>query len=513
MRWVRRATTAATLAIGLIIIAIRPAQAAPPAPVPEGGPAPNAQGDLSFPVVPQPITAAPATEVHPLVAQVRAARAKSEGVSQQILTIDAELATIHTTTDKLRKSLETATAKVTDLKEKAAQIATDAYKQALEMGPFEGYANDLQNLGLIVPALPSQHEEAKRPSQRDSIGYEVVDAERAERAARTAYDASTAAEQEISARRAILNEQFVRYQAAVTTLETRHADVLPALEAAADVYEASQGVLRGVSSSINGLQGSAKALAAVAFALSQRGKPYEWGAEGPNSYDCSGLMLASYLSVGVHLPRVSRDQYNVGTPVLVSQLIPGDLLFFSTDRFDARQIHHVAMYIGNGQMVHAPTFGQVVKISPIWWSEYFGATRVVAATAIPGTPPPTTPPPTPTPTPTPSPTPSPTPTVPPTTTPPTTAPPTTTPPTTTPPTTAPPTTTPPTTTPPTTAPPTTTPPTATPETTAPTTTPTAALTSPAVAPSGGDAALPAVVPRAAAATAGRSRWRRSRGRS
>jgi hypothetical protein len=123
----------------------------------------------------------------------------------------------------------------------------------------------------------------------------------------------------------------------------------------------------------------------VAFALSQLGKPYEWAAEGPNSYDCSGLVFASYLSVGVKLPRVANNQYGAGQPVLASQLLPGDLIFFSTNPSDWRQIHHVAMYIGNGKVVQAPTFGEVVKISPIWFSEYFGATRIIPAIAAPGT--------------------------------------------------------------------------------------------------------------------------------
>jgi hypothetical protein len=182
----------------------------------------------------------------------------------------------------------------------------------------------------------------------------------------------------------------------------------------------------------------------VLFALAQLGKPYEWAAEGPNRYDCSGLMWAAYRSVGITIPRVAADQYHGLQPVSLANLLPGDLLFFSTDRTNWRAIHHVGMYIGDGKMVHAPTTGDVVRIAPIWYSEYFGAARVVAPRPGPIKKP--------TPTPTPSRTPSPPTTPAPTTAPPTTAPPTSAPPTSTSPsptpTTAPPTTAPPTSDPP-----------------------------------------------------------------
>jgi len=108
---------------------------------------------------------------------------------------------------------------------------------------------------------------------------------------------------------------------------------------------------------------------ALDAALSQRGKPYEWGATGPSSYDCSGLMLWAYKQAGITLPRSSRDQSTYGTPVARSQLQPGDLVFYYTP------VSHVGMYIGNGLMVHAPTTGDVVKISPLQ-SQYVGARRV-----------------------------------------------------------------------------------------------------------------------------------------
>ncbi|WNV87960.1 C40 family peptidase [Umezawaea sp. Da 62-37] len=102
-----------------------------------------------------------------------------------------------------------------------------------------------------------------------------------------------------------------------------------------------------------------KAGAALEFALAQLGKPYEWGAEGPDSYDCSGLVQTAYATVGVPLPRVAVDQSRVGTAVSRSQVAAGDLIFFYSP------VAHVAMAIDNQRAVQAATFGEPVKISAI----------------------------------------------------------------------------------------------------------------------------------------------------
>ncbi len=96
-----------------------------------------------------------------------------------------------------------------------------------------------------------------------------------------------------------------------------------------------------------------KAEKALAFARAQIGKPYVWGATGPDSYDCSGLIQAAWKDAGVTLPRTTYDQVDAGTTVPVSQAQPGDLVFF----YD--ELSHVGLYIGNGMMIHAPEAGRV----------------------------------------------------------------------------------------------------------------------------------------------------------
>ncbi|MDG4794802.1 NlpC/P60 family protein [Micromonospora sp. WMMD1082] len=95
---------------------------------------------------------------------------------------------------------------------------------------------------------------------------------------------------------------------------------------------------------------------AVTFACAQIGKPYSWGAEGPNAYDCSGLMLASWARAGVALPHNAARQRQVTASVSRSALRPGDLVFYYRD------LHHVGMYVGGGWVVHASRAGQPVKM-------------------------------------------------------------------------------------------------------------------------------------------------------
>ncbi|UJW33163.1 C40 family peptidase [Saccharothrix sp. AJ9571] len=114
---------------------------------------------------------------------------------------------------------------------------------------------------------------------------------------------------------------------------------------------------------------SQTAAKAIEFALGEQGKPYVWGATGPNSYDCSGLMLRAYEAAGVTLPRVSRDQYKAGAMLPVEQAQPGDLLFWAYDPSNPKTIHHVAMYLGDGKMVEAQQSGVPVHTRKVSWDE------------------------------------------------------------------------------------------------------------------------------------------------
>ncbi|MFE6841611.1 NlpC/P60 family protein [Streptomyces sp. NPDC057686] len=112
-----------------------------------------------------------------------------------------------------------------------------------------------------------------------------------------------------------------------------------------------------------------RAARAVAFAYGAIGKPYVWGATGPGSFDCSGLTQAAWRSAGVSLPRTTYTQINAGQRVSRDQLAPGDLVFFYSG------VTHVGLYIGNGQMIHAPRPGSTVRLAPIDSMPWAGASR------------------------------------------------------------------------------------------------------------------------------------------
>ncbi len=105
------------------------------------------------------------------------------------------------------------------------------------------------------------------------------------------------------------------------------------------------------------------------------GVPYVYAGNGPSSFDCSGLTVWAYGHAGVQLPRTSRQQWWVGSHPSLGQLQPGDLLFWANNVNDPATIHHVALYVGNGWMIHAPHTGDVVRYAPMYLDGYIGATR------------------------------------------------------------------------------------------------------------------------------------------
>ncbi|MFE5374632.1 C40 family peptidase [Streptomyces mirabilis] len=115
---------------------------------------------------------------------------------------------------------------------------------------------------------------------------------------------------------------------------------------------------------------SGRAAAALAAARSALGRPYMWGANGPGGFDCSGLMQWSYRQAGVGLPRTSQEQRYAGRQVSLSQAQPGDLITYRSDA------SHVAMYVGNGQVIHAPYPGAPVRYDPVGMMPISSVTRV-----------------------------------------------------------------------------------------------------------------------------------------
>jgi cell wall-associated NlpC family hydrolase len=145
-----------------------------------------------------------------------------------------------------------------------------------------------------------------------------------------------------------------------------------------------------VPPSVSGLVTLTQVRTMLSAALSRVGMPYVWGAAGPASFDCSGLVKWSFAQAGVLMPRVAADQAMTGPAVAVKNLQPGDLLFYHTDPTAPGYISHVAIYLGGGRMIQAPQPGENVEVVPVDLADGFaGAIEVsprvaaqVAATSV-----------------------------------------------------------------------------------------------------------------------------------
>jgi cell wall-associated NlpC family hydrolase len=165
----------------------------------------------------------------------------------------------------------------------------------------------------------------------------------------------------------------------VTSLAARISKILPSGAGVEPLVTQVAGISAGAAPSAADGPGmtTTQLTTALRAAESRKGLPYVWGAAGPTSFDCSGLVQWSFAQAGVSMPRVAADQARTGPAVPVSQLEPGDLLFYHTDPTDPGYLSHVAIYLGNGWMIQAPQPGISVQVVPAsFGSQFAGAIRV-----------------------------------------------------------------------------------------------------------------------------------------
>lgn len=149
-------------------------------------------------------------------------------------------------------------------------------------------------------------------------------------------------------------------------LQAKQADLQLEAVSVRALYESMTGVqlaaLRGPTYNFDARslpKGTAPAVVAVQAAMTRIGDPYVWGATGPDEFDCSGLMVWAYAQAGKTIPRTSQAQMGGGTPVSREDMKPGDLIIYYDDA------HHVGMYVGDGYVIHASTFGVPVAVVPV----------------------------------------------------------------------------------------------------------------------------------------------------
>ncbi|MFF5176723.1 C40 family peptidase [Micromonospora sp. NPDC000316] len=406
--------------LGAIAAAVlaTPAYADPavPATVPDTGSRPAAVGELRLPggapgtggTVPPVVNVG----AGPLAAQIAAAESQVGLLGDGLLQSQQKRTAAQAQLDAAGKALETAQDAVLRAQQAADAAAAEAVKADAALPPGD-FANDIRGLSRLHRINRGE----KVEGATTGVTGELT---RARAGEQKAYEAHAAAKAALDAAKAefTTGEAALRAaEASLLTLRKNNATQLIALERLQEATEQQFGAGYVAGQNISGMAAHPRALAAVRYALAQLGDPYKWSEEGPDSFDCSGLMWAAYRSRGADyfdLPRVARDQYAAtrGRTVSQSALLPGDLLFFASGS-SWTTIHHVGMYIGNGKMVQAPTTGDVVKISVVGWTRLYAATRVIGAVPAPVVPTPPAPPPVrPTPTPTKTPKPSTTPSTP-----------------------------------------------------------------------------------------------------
>ncbi|HEY4459823.1 MAG TPA: NlpC/P60 family protein [Pseudonocardiaceae bacterium] len=185
-----------------------------------------------------------------------------------------------------------------------------------------------------------------------------------------ATDAATAAQQRATKDQQTAQDATNKANSLVSTIQQQKDALTPLVaKAQAALTHVSKSAQNAANSSLDPgsfIAPAGAAGVAIQAAEGEIGVPYSWGGASPSGFDCSGLMLWAWAKAGISLPHSSSAQSTMGVYVPLSQLQPGDLIFFGSP------IHHVGMYVGNGDMIDAPDTGSTVKIQPIFSGARFG---------------------------------------------------------------------------------------------------------------------------------------------
>ncbi|MFC5169190.1 C40 family peptidase [Streptomyces mutomycini] len=347
---VARALCTAALAA---VVAASPAVAEPSGPDPAPGPAP---------------AAGPAPQsVAGLLKQLQTLYRKAEEAGELFNGTEEELKKRTAEAGKLRAELALARQALDSGRRNAGRLARDQYQGRTG---FSAY------LTLLLADDPARALEQSHVIERAQAGRSAV-VDRLTGAERRAEDlaaksrAAQARQRILAARqkeqRDTVRSRLKGIEAMLASLSAEQLAALSALEE--KNIGAAQGALAASGALSSVRTPSEEGAEAVRYAVEQIGKPYVWGAEGPESYDCSGLTSQAWSSAGLAIPRTSQEQWRRLPKVPVGSLRPGDLVVYFP------KATHVALYIGDGLVVQAPRPGATVKVSPLASNPLLGAVR------------------------------------------------------------------------------------------------------------------------------------------
>lgn len=275
--------------------------------------------------------------------------------------------------ERNQKRMNTAlrTQRAAEKSEERARLAEKKYRVVVDKFAAANYTGS--RLDSISAALAG---ESVRDFLDRSAAIDVLAGQRAAALKKLTGAVEKAEEAQRTAQESRTTHQKARDEAARNKqdIESRQAALDKQIDEVKDAYDRLSGAdLDGFGEDTpaptNIKAPGPEAQTAVDSAMAQRGDAYVYGAAGPDTFDCSGLTMYAYQQAGISLPHSSSSQSQMGTAVSREQLAPGDLVFFYSP------VSHVGMYIGNGQMVHAPQSGDVVKVAPVPWGDFVGARR------------------------------------------------------------------------------------------------------------------------------------------
>ena len=279
---------------------------------------------------------------------------QAEQASERYNNARLEMKQAQTRLTALRSDLARQQQKVDGVREQVASAVVSQYQGQALSSATQVMLSDNPDAFLNKLTTVSQYNDQQSQMMAD-FAVQAKQLEMRKAAATRELDRIAATKKELGTQKAEIDKKAAEAKALLSRLKDR---------AAAAASRSGDRVATNANVPVSG-----RAAAAVHFALAQVGDAYVYGAAGPSAFDCSGLTMAAWGSAGVSLPHSSSAQMGYGTPVSISALQPGDLVFYYSP------VSHVAMYIGNGMIVHAANPSQGVRTDPVGLMPISGAVR------------------------------------------------------------------------------------------------------------------------------------------
>lgn len=309
--------------------------------------------------------AAPQPSIGQVQAEVNSLQSKADATGQQYDQAVEQLTAARRQLAQVQREVTAAQNRFTTARSMVAQLAAAAFENSGQDSIGSLLTSNDPATVLTQGSLLVQQAGARSAQVTQFLDAAKQLTQAQQHAQRTA-SGIAALQTQLAARKASLNKLIASKQATLDSLTAQQQSTVAASSVGAN---GSTGTT--TTATYTGPT-STQAEKAVAFAFAQLGKPYQWGATGPGSYDCSGLAQAAWAAAGVSIPRTTYDQWAALPHVPLSAIEPGDLLYFEG-------IGHVALYVGNGNAIDAPETGLDVRELPIsigWYQQNLvGAAR------------------------------------------------------------------------------------------------------------------------------------------